>query len=378
MKLRKIIVRSCVGLALALVLATGAGYCWLDSWRWGGAPEPHASFTAEEVAKLQLLDSAISENGAGRFLDIEELDINPSLYTRCHAILETRAWNTSVRRSLHSFLETGETDKVEASLLISAWLSADIPVLQLLVERGLNPTHRYVESGMDFSVLDMVLMPSGVPFSKRIELLDWLYARGVDINSVPSDNLYKSIESDIEQGDNQASNLLVWFLRHGYTGISTEQTVKLLLVNDGCISTLQELIRDGVLPQPDRNWLNAEFLYAQVSGYTTNPEAVRWLLFHGVEVNKVQGEMPESVLDGCLRLLTYMQRGLDGETDSLVDGKMAELELLLAHGAVCSSATKDLLPVDESLRSEVVALFRKHAIEILAGENPCNACCSHE
>ena len=378
MKLRKIIVRSCVGLALALVLATGAGYCWLDSWRWGGAPEPHASFTAEEVAKLQLLDSAISENGAGRFLDIEELDINPSLYTRCHAILETRAWNTSVRRSLHSFLETGETDKVEASLLISAWLSADIPVLQLLVERGLNPTHRYVESGMDFSVLDMVLMPSGVPFSKRIELLDWLYARGVDINSVPSDNLYKSIESDIEQGDNQASNLLVWFLRHGYTGISTEQTVKLLLVNDGCISTLQELIRDGVLPQPDRNWLNAEFLYAQVSGYTTNPEAVRWLLFHGVEVNKVQGEMPESVLDGCLRILTYMQRGLDGETDSLVDGKMAELELLLAHGAVCSSATKDLLPVDESLRSEVVALFRKHAIEILAGENPCNACCSHE
>ena len=367
-----------IGLTLALALISGAGYCWLNSWRWGVNPEPHACFTAEEVAMLQLLDSAISENGAGRFLDIDELDINPSLYARCHAILETRAWNTSVRRSLHSFLETGETDKVEASLLISAWLSADIPVLQLLVERGLNPTHRYVESGMDFSVLDMVLMPSGVPFSKRIEFLDWLYARGVDINSVPSDNLYKSIETDIEQGNDQATSLLVWFLRHGYTGISTEQSVKLLLVNEGSISALQELIRNGVLPHPDRSWLNAEFLYTQVSGYATNPEAVRWLLSHGVEVNKVQGEMHESVLDGCLRILTYMQRGLDGETDSLVDGKMAELELLLAHGAVCSSATKDLLPVDESLRSEVVALFRKHAIEILAGENPCNACCSPE
>ena len=369
---------SVVCLTLALALVSGAGYSWLNSWRWVRAPEPHACFTAEEVAKLQVLDSAISENGAGRFLDIEELGINPSLYARCHAILETRAWNTSVRRSLHSFLETGETDKVEASLLISAWLSADIPVLQLLVERGLNPTHRYVESDMDFSVLDMVLMPSGVPFSKRIEFLDWLYARGVDINSVPSDNLYKSIETDIEQGDDQASSLLVWFLRHGYTGISTEQAVKLLLVNESSISILQELIRDAVLPQPDRNWLNAEFLYAQVSGYTTNPEAVRWLLSHGVEVNKVQGEMPESVLDGCLRILTYMQRGLDAETDSLVNGKIAELELLLAHGAVNTSATKELLPIDESLHDEVVALFRKHGIEILAGENPCNACCSPE
>ena len=105
---------------------------------------------------------------------------------------------------------------------------------------------------------------------------------------------------------------------------------------------------------------------------------LRWLLSHGIEVNKVQGEMPESVLDGCLRILTYMQRDLDAETDSLVNGKMAELELLLAHGAVNTAATKELLPVDEFLRAEVVALFRKHGIEILAGENPCNACCSPE
>ena len=88
--------------------------------------------------------------------------------------------------------------------------------------------------------------------------------------------------------------------------------------------------------------------------------------------------MPESVLDGCLRILTYMQRGLDAETDSIVNGKIAELELLLAHGAVNTSATKELLPIDESLHDEVVALFRKHGIEILAGENPCNACCSPE
>ena len=383
MKLRKIIVRSCVGLALALVLATGAGYCWLDSWRWGGAPEPHASFTADEAAMLQSRDSLVSENGASRFLDIDlEAEPNPSLYKRvtewCCAAMESRAWDASVRRSLHALMKTGATDEVEPSLLISACINADVPLLQLLVEKGLDPTRRYVESGMDFCLLDMVLMPSGVPFSKRMEFLDWLYARGVDINSVPSGHLYNSIKLDIELGDDHAAALLVWFLRHGYTGISTERSVKLLLVNEGSISALQELIRDGVLPHPDRSWLNAEFLYAQVSGYATNPEAVRWLLSHGVEVNKVQGEMPESVLDGCLRILTYMQRGLDGETDSLVDGKMAELELLLAHGAVNSSATKELLPVDASLRSEVVALFRKHAIEILAGENPCNACCSPE
>ena len=378
MKLRKIIVRSCTGLALAFALATGAGYCWLNSWRWGSAPEPHASFTAEEAAMLQSCDSLLAENGAGQFLDIGELDIEPSLYARCHAVLESRAWNTSVRRSLHSLMKTGEADKVEPSLLLSAWVSADIPLLQLLVEKGLDPTRRYVESGMDFCLLDMVLMPSGVPFSKRMEFLDWLYARGVDINTVPSGHLYNSIKLDIEQDDDHAAALLVWFLRHGYTGISTEQSVQLLLGNEGSISTLQELIRDGILAQPGRDWLNAEFLYAQVSGYSSNPEALRWLLSHGVDVNKVQGEMPESVLDGCLRILTYMQRGLDAETDSLVNGKIAELELLLAHGAVNTSATKELLPIDESLRAEVVALFRKHGIEILAGENPCNACCSPE
>ncbi len=379
MKLRKIIVRSCVGLALALVLATGAGYCWLDSWRWGGAPEPHASFTADEAAMLQSRDSLVSENGASRYLDIDlEAEPNPSLYKRvtewCCAAMESRAWDASVRRSLHSLMKTGATDEVEPSLLISACINADVPLLQLLVEKGLDPTRRYVESGMDFCLFDMVLMPSGVPFSNCMEFLDWLYARGVDINSVSSDNLYKSIESDVEHG----SGLLVWFLRHGYSGISTEQAVKLLLVNEDSISALQELIRDGILPKPGREWLNAEFLYAQVSGYASNPEAVRWLLSHGIEVNKVQGEMPESVLDGCLRILTYMQRGLDAETDSLVNGKMAELELLLAHGAVNTAATKELLPVDESLRAEVVALFRKHGIEIMAGENPCNACCSPE
>lgn len=378
MKLRKIIVCSCTGLAVALALATGAGYCWLNSWRWGSAPELHASFTAEEVAMLQSCDSLLAENGAGQFLDIGELDIEPSLYARCHAVLVSRAWNTSVRRSLHSLMKTGEADKVEPSLLLSAWLSADIPLLQLLVEKGLDPTRRYAESGMDFCLLDMVLMPSGVPFSKRMEFLDWLYNRGVDINTVPSGHLYNSIKLDIEQGDDHAADLLVWFLRHGYTGISTEQSVQLLLGNEDSISTLQELIRDGILAQPSRDWLNAEFLYAQVSGYSSNPEAVRWLLSHGVEVNKVQGEMPESVLDGCLRILTYMQRGLDAETDSLVNGKIAELELLLAHGAVNTAATKELLPIDESLHDEVVALFRKHGIEILAGENPCNACCSPE
>lgn len=379
MKLRKIIVRSCTGLALAFALATGAGYCWLNSWRWGSAPEPHTSFTAEEVAMLQSCDSLLAEYGAGRFLDIDlEAEPNPSLYKRvtewCCAAMESRAWDASVRRSLHALMKTGATDEVEPSLLISACINADVPLLQLLVEKGLDPTRRYAESGMDFCLLDMVLMPSGVLFSKRMEFLDWLYARGVDINSVSSDNLYKSIESDVEHG----SGLLVWFLRHCYTGISTEQSVQLLLGNEDSISTLQELIRDGILAQPGRDWLNAEFLYAQVSGYSSNPEALRWLLSHDVEVNKVQGEMPESVLDGCLRILTYMQRGLDAETDSLVDGKMAELELLLAHGAVNTSATKELLPIDESLHDEIVALFRKHGIEILAGENPCNACCSPE
>ena len=383
MKLRKIIVRSCIGLALALALATGAGYCWLNSWRWGSAPEPHASFTAEEAAMLQSCDSLLAENGAGRFLDIDlEAEPNPSLYKRvtewCCAAMESRAWDASVRRSLHALMKTGATDEVEPSLLISACINADVPLLQLLVEKGLDPTRRYVESGMDFCLLDMVLMPSGVPFSKRMEFLDWLYARGVDINTVPSGHLYNSIKLDIELGDDHAAALLVWFLRHGYTGISTEQSVQLLLGNEDSISTLQELIRDGILAQPGRDWLNAEFLYAQVSGYSSNPEALRWLLSHGVDVNKVQGEMPESVLDGCLRILTYMQRGLDAETDSLVNGKIAELELLLAHGAVNTSATKELLPIDESLHDEVVALFRKHGVEILAGENPCNACCSPE
>lgn len=51
---------------------------------------------------------------------------------------------------------------------------------------------------------------------------------------------------------------------------------------------------------------------------------------------------------------------------------------LLAHGAACCNETKELLPVEPDMRTELVSLFRKYGIDILAGANMCNACCSPE
>ena len=380
MKLRKIIVRSCTGLALAFALATGAGYCWLNSWRWGSAPEAHESFSAGEVALLQAFDAYVAAS-AHSDIPLPEVDAAAPLAERIRwqvlAALEKRAWGSMARLNLHEFMESPQLRAFRIELIQSACHKPDFALIKLLVQKGADPVQTLPSELASFSILELLLTyPVDVPSAERRRLLDWLYERGIDVNTVDPEYLCSSAEAAIEKHGADGAALLDWALRHGYTRAKLEEVTMLLLSSPDSINSLQQLMNDGVLPPPDRSWLNVRWAYTLVSGYISNPEALRWVLSHGVELNRVQGDMEEPVLHACMRHLSYMQRGLGEDTEAFINSRIEELELLLAHGAVANAETKNLLPVDEALRTEIVDMFRKHGIQILAGDNPCNACCS--
>lgn len=382
MKLRKILLLGGVSLALAAT----AGYCWLNCWRWGSAPAPHSGFTAEETAILRAFDSFLTGDEGlavlGLSLEETEEDAAAPLLTRLRwraaAAHSLRDRGSRARQNLHAFMESGVPGEPDFELLLAVLRRNDFPLVKILVEKGLNPTLSYAEENFSFNLFELVTTVSGVPTAERIALLDWLYARGIDFSALAPDALLRSVQHALDAGEESPAVVLDWFLRHGYSGLKVEDVAETLLCSPLTMKALQELLDDGILPPPSEDWLNVELLYNRVCSFSPNPAALRWLMSHGVDVNAVCGEMPEPVLEACLRHLSYMQRGLDAETDSLINERLAELDALLAHGAVNSASTKDLLPVDAALSAEIVALFRKHGITLLAGENPCNACCTPE
>ena len=382
MKLRKFFFLG----AGSLALAAAAGYSWLNCWRWGGAPAPHSVFTAEESAILQSFDAYMTGDDGlavlGLSLAAAEEDAAAPLLTRLKWRLEAahslRARGTRARQSLHAFMEAGAPGEPEFELLLVALRRHDFPLIKIMVEKGLEPSRSYATEGFDFSLLELALTVPGVPTAERIAFLDWLYTRGIDFSSLDPNNLLRSVQDAFEDGQDAPADVLVWCLRHGYSGLKAADVADVLLCRPATMQTLQKLMDEGVLPSPFEDWLNEELLYNRACSLTPNPEALRWILSHHMDINAVSGEMSEPVLDACLRHLSYMQRGLDAETDSLINERLAELDILLAHGAVNTAGTKDLLPIDAELSSEIVALFLKHGIVLLAGENPCNACCSPE
>ena len=290
MKLRKIFY---IG-SFSLVLPAVAGYWWLNSWRWGGTPEPHSCFTTEQAAILQNFDDYITGNNALSVLSRSMAETEDDAETmRLLLCCELRSRGGLLRRNLHNFIKTGVSGEPDESLLLLALDKQDFALIKLLVEKGLNPR----------AVAEQVLLSP------------------------------KSVE------------------------------------------TMQKLMQTGAMPSVEV-WLTTEFLHSSIAAYAPNPEVLCWLLSYGVDVNKIQGEMTESVLDTCLRHFQYMQREQGEEIDTLINSRLEELDLLLAHGAVCSDETKDFLPIDAGLRAELVSLFRKHGIEILPGAHACNACCS--
>lgn len=382
MKLRKIFLLG----GASLVLVATAGYCWLNCWRWGGAPTPHSGFSAEETAILRAFDSFLSgdEGLAVLGLSLEETveDAAAPLLTRlrwrAEAAQSLRDRGSRARQNLHAFMECGVPGEPDFELILAALRRNNFPLVKILVEKGLNPSRSYAAEHFNFNLLESVATVSGVPTAERIAFLDWLYARGVDFSALAPDALLRCVQHALDGGEEAPAAVLAWFLRHGYSGLKAEEVVGALLCSPVTMKTLQELLDEGILPPPSGDWLNVELLYNTVCSYTPNPAAVRWLLSHQMDINAVRSEMTESVLDACLRHLFYMQRGLDAETDSLINDRLAEVDALLAHGATHSPGTRELLPVDEALSAEVVALFRKHGIVLLAGENPCNACCTPE
>lgn len=370
----------------SLALAAAAGYCWLNCWRWGGAPEPHSGFSAEEALILQSFDSYMTGGEGlavlGLSLEETEEDAAAPLLTRLRWRLEAahslRSRGCRARKNLHAFMESGLPGAPDFELLLVALRSHDFPLIKIMVEKGLNPSRSYATEYFNFTLLEMVVTVSGIPLAERISFLDWLYARGIDFSSLDPDDLLRSVQIGLECGEDAPADVLAWFLRRGYSGLKVEDVAETLLSSPVTMKTLQGLLEEGILPPPGEDWLNVELLYNRLSSFPPNSAAVHWLLSHHMDINAVRGDMSGTVLDTCLRHLSYMQRGLDAETDSLINEWVAELDALLAHGAVNSAETRELLPVDEALSAEIVALFCKHGIALLAGENPCNACCTPE
>lgn len=83
-----------------------------------------------------------------------------------------------------------------------------------------------------------------------------------------------------------------------------------------------------------------------------------------------------SALNSCLAELQFLQLGEDPEGWEYQ--LLEKLEELLQRGACPTAETRTLLPLNETLRTRIVEMMEKHGHYILAGEAPCNACCSPE
>jgi hypothetical protein len=106
------------------------------------------------------------------------------------------------------------------------------------------------------------------------------------------------------------------------------------------------------------------------------PEAVLELMKLGYSASSVTTENTHLPLDICLQSLQFLQLGQDADGPEY--SSLKTLDILLQHGALPGERSRDLLPIDDKLRNEVLAVFEKHGINLLSGADVCNDCCPAE
>lgn len=414
MKWKRIFGWSAAGVLGAVVLAAAGGYCWLYSWSWGGMPTAHSSFSPEEALRLQRLDAYLTDQGRQDFIaaakqwvdlslqaaDDWEEDSSDNLDWWDQQVLKygidyaLRTAFAPARSDLHRLVESGRADDAVQYLAVAALHARDCRLVKLIVSRGLD-VNRVQIIGDSKVVFAAEVINGGnlsrseyMPVAERLELLEWLVERGMDIKG--ADMLLPQLELAVMQTGDEQGRITEWMLRRGFLADKTKVT-SLLLRYPTTLSTLQRLIQDGLLPVVPQEFVTEERAYTPlamvVANITPSPETVRWLISEGYDVNGLPTTLiqhndeeessydaePLTPLDSCLRTMTY-EIPDTGEEERL-NGRFQILDLLLEHGARPTSRTEELLPIDADLKQRVLELLQRHGYHITAGEMPDNPCC---
>ena len=425
MKLRKILCRV-LGVSLGvLVLAALGGYCWLYSWSWGSAPSPHAVFTAAEAQQLQDFDTYLVKQLPG--IQYEMLKQAREVYAADKEYEYDESGLTSVngrpvwlqdielmlsgavvskqllgpaRHQLHHLMESGAAAANACYLAALALQKHDVPLLRFLVEKGVDPQSSYMGNDA-FLLTELILGADGrgtfLPVNERIALFEWLIARGVNIQTAPEEKVLLWCELSQRVTDDAGCALLGWFLRKGYK-LDSARVAFILLQNDDSLPLYQQLIQEGLLPRPPREFTSEECsatpLQLVADAIEPAPETMRWLLAQGQlpdalptgadtpapeeEVEEIPRILRKTALDLCLDSIRFSSHGVSEQEDSRLRGKIECLDILLQHGARPTGQTQEMLPLNPELEAEIVEMFRRHGHHITAGEDPYNACCVPE
>lgn len=394
----------------AAMLAAAVGYCWLYSWSWGSLPTAHSSFSPEESLRLQRLDAYLTDQGRQDFIAAARQWVDLSLQAEEDSSDNLDWWDQQVlkygidyalrtafapaRSDLHRLVESGRADDAVQYLAVAALHTRDSALVKLIVSRGLD-VNRVQIIGDSKVVFAAEALHGGnlsrsehMPVAERLELLEWLVERGLDIND--TDTLLPQLELAVMQTGDEQGQITEWMLRHGLPADKLEVT-SLLLRYPTTLATLQRLIQEGLLPTVPQEFVTAERAYTPLSmvvaNITPSPETVRWLISEGHDVNGLpttvmqhEGEEESdsdeealTPLDSCLRTMTY-EIPDTGEEERL-NGRFQILDLLLEHGARPTARTEELLPIDEDLKRRVLEMLRRHGYHITAGDMPDNPCC---
>lgn len=400
MKLRKIIKCTSViflGLAGLIVLV---GYGWLYSWKWGSAPAAHASLSAADVQHLQELDSYLTTQAVQNnyqlarenwvySMDEDEAEIHwlVKISLRLSADWASKCNLAPAREVLHEFLASGNAGENTAALAVLALMKQDAPLFKLFAEQSSPPEFRHLLNAVLYCAAPTT---ECMPASQRVELLEWLHAKGAPIaDSIPAHRFVEKVRYSMLYSDDTGGEILAWFLRHGYQLDAAESAALFLLQPQTALPCWQKLVADEILPTPPQELMFREErstpLQIAVSADSPAPDAVRWLLSLGHQPNasamqdaEIACSVGKAPIDACLNSIRYSSLGQSEEEDARLRGKVEMLDILLQHGAVPTAETRELLPLDRALDQEITELFRKHSFHLDAGDNPYNACCVPE
>lgn len=394
MKLRKIIkAGAAVSLGIFALVALGI-YGGLYSWKWGRTPAAHASLAAADVQRLQELDAYLTtqavqnnyqltqenwvytmEEGEAEIHWLEQISL------RLSADWSSKCAFAPVREALHDFLAYGKTAENTSALAVLALMKQDVPLFKLFAEQSEPSELRHLLNTVLYSAAPGT---ECLPAVQRLELLEWMNAKGVSVaDSIPAHRFVEAVRRSMLYTDDAGGEILAWFLRHGYQLEATEVAGLFLLSPQAALPTWRKLIADGVLPPPPHELVfqgeNRTPLQIVAGADIPAPEAVRWLLSLGHQPNALPaGDNRRTPVDTCLNSVRYASLGQSEEEDARLLGKVEMLDILLQHGAMPTSETRELLPLDRALDKEITELFRKLSFHLDAGENPYNACCVPE